>query len=107
MTDAPDSAARLFSTRWVHLYEEDTPAGEVYVPEEGPVPLSRRPRERLELNADGTATLSRGGADDRPAAHAARWTRDGQDIVIRAAAGGQPLRIVEASPARLLVRRSS
>ena len=63
-TSNPDD--RLFTTRWVHLHEQDSAAGEVYAPEDGPVPLSRRPRQRLELQPDGTATVYHGGPDDRP-----------------------------------------
>jgi hypothetical protein len=107
MGDAPDAGNRLFTTRWVHLYEQDTPAGEVYVPESGPVPLSRRPRARLELHPDGSATISAGGADDRPVAEPARWIHDGPDIVVRSSSGERALRIVERSPTRLVITRRS
>jgi len=107
MGDAPDAGNRLFTTRWVHLYEQDTPAGEVYVPESGPVPLSRRSRARLELHPDGSATISAGGADDRPVAEPARWTHDGPDIVVRSSSGERALRIVERSPTRLVITRRS
>ena len=103
MADAPGAGDRLFTTRWVHLFEEDTPAGEVYAPEEGPIPLSRRPRERLELKPDGTAVISTGGPDDRPVPHRATWTQDGRDIVVRGS--GRDLRIVERTPTRLIVSR--
>jgi hypothetical protein len=94
-----------FATRWVHLFEEDSAAGEVYAPEDGPIPLSRRPRARLELKPDGSATLYAPGADDRPAPHPARWTdRDGH-VTVQPDGGGPELRIVERSPTRLVIRR--
>jgi len=103
-TSNPDD--RLFTTRWVHLHEQDSAAGEVYAPEDGPVPLSRRPRQRLELKPDGSATIYRGGADDRPAATAASWSEEGSHLVVRTDAGGAALRIVERSPTRLVIKRS-
>src|SRR4051794_21712126 len=105
MPDGGGPAARLFTTRWVHLFEEDTPAGEVYAPEDGPVPLSRRPRERLELRPDGSAVISTGGPDDRPVPQPASWAQDGRDIVVRT--GGRELRILERTPTRLVVSRRS
>ena len=76
MSDRPKPGDRLFTTRWVHLFEQDSPEGEVYAPEDGPIPLSRRPRERLELKPDGSAVVFGPGADDRPAPQPARWTED-------------------------------
>ena len=56
----------LFTTRWVHLYEQDSAAGDVYRARGRTVPLSRRPRERLEFTPDGTAAvISAAGPDDR------------------------------------------
>ena len=37
----------------------------MYRPEDDDIPLSRRPRERLELRADGSAHVFGGGPDDR------------------------------------------
>jgi hypothetical protein len=95
---------RLFSTRWVHVFEDDTPDGQVYRPEDGPVPLSRRPRERLELDADGTARLYVAGPDDRLTEQSGTWKDDGGDVVIRSRQGGAELRIVKQSGDRLVVR---
>lgn len=94
----------LFGTRWVHAFEEDTPAGAVYRPEGDDLPLARRPREAFELSADGSARLFRPGPADRPVEQAARWRREGGVVVIAARAGGAELRIVEQGPARLVVR---
>jgi hypothetical protein len=93
----------LFSTRWVHCFEEDTGAGAVYRPEDTKIPLSRRPRERLELRPGGSASVFMPGADDRLVEESARWTLEDGEIVIRKKAGGE-LRITERSPKRLLVK---
>ena len=106
MGDRPGPGDRLFTTRWVHLFEEDTPEGEVYAPEDGPIPLSRRPRERLQLEPDGSATVSGPGPDDRPAPRSARWTDEGGELIVRSDPGRAPLRIVKQSATRLVIRRT-
>jgi hypothetical protein len=107
MSDRPESNDRLFATRWVHLFEQDSPAGEVYAPEDGPVPLSRRPRERLELKPDGTAVVYGPGPDDRPSPLPARWTEDARGVVVRPERGGPALRIVERTATRLVIQRAA
>jgi hypothetical protein len=98
-----------FGIRWVHVFEEDSAAGAVYRPDSAAIPLSRRPREQLELNADGSARVFLPGPGDRPKAVAATWRQEGDAIVVRRAAarGGAALevRIVEQRPDRLLVRK--
>ena len=99
---------RDFATKWVHMFEEDTPDGAVYRPETEHVPLSRRPRERLVLNADGTAHIYGPGADDRSKEQKATWHEEGDRMVVRAAGPGvapRELEIVEESPDRLVVKR--
>jgi hypothetical protein len=103
-TPKPDD--RLFTTRWVHLHEQDSAAGEVYAPEDGAIPLSRRPRQRLELRPDGSATLYRGGPDDRLMPTAARWSEEGGQTNVHTEPGDATLRIVERGPTRLLITRS-
>ena len=100
-----DSAARdwLYATTWVHVFEQDSPQGAVFRPEEADIPLSRRPRERISLQADGSARFLIPGPDDRFVEHPARWTLDGDTIVLRAGLGPPEMRIVEHSPERLLV----
>ena len=98
---------RLFATGWVHAFEEDTAEGAVYRPRGSKLPLSRRPRERLELEADGTARDLRPGARRplrRAAGDVARRGR-GASSFARARAAPQ-LRIVEHSPDRLVVQTS-
>ena len=103
------SPVRPTSTRWIHLYEEDRNDGEVYGLEGGEVPLSRRPRERIELRSDGTAILSGPGADDRLTEYVGHWTPDGDSLIIRVGSRGQPtpitLRATRVGPDRLVVKR--
>jgi len=95
---------RLFATQWVHVFEEDTAEGAVYRAEDDDIPLSRRPRERLELGRDGSARLFVPGPDDRLAEQAATWSDEGGSLVVRAREGGAEIRIVERSPKRLVVQ---
>jgi hypothetical protein len=92
-------------TTWVHVFEQDTPAGAVYKPEDSDIPLSRRPRERIELDPGGRATLLMPGPDDRFVRQPARWTEEGGEIVVRDSSDTVRLRIVERSPDRMVVRR--
>lgn len=95
----------LFRTRWVHIFEEDTAEGAVYRPDSADLPLSRRPREQLELNADGNATLLVAGPSDRPEPIAARWEQEGEELVVRTTGKKlRELRIVSHSADRLVVR---
>jgi len=94
----------LFGTRWVHVFEEDTPAGAVYRPEDDPIPLSRRPRERLELRPDGSAHFFMSGPDDRLVEQAARWRPEGETLIVRSQDGRLEARIVDRSPERLVVQ---
>jgi len=94
----------LFATRWVHVFEEDGGSGNVYRPEDSDIPLSRRPRERFEIDKDGGGRLFTSGPDDRYAEQAASWKDEGGAIVIRAHDGSAELRITERSPSRLLVK---
>ena len=96
----------LFRTRWVHVFEEDTAEGAVYRPDSADLPLSRRPREQLELKADGSASVMVPGPSDRPEPVAARWEEQGAELVVRTT-GKTPreLRIVSHSADRLVVRR--
>ncbi len=93
---------RLFGTRWVHVFEEDTVEGAVYRAEEDAIPLSRRPRERLELGRDGSAHLFVPGPDDRLVEQPGTWHEEGGALVVHAREGGVELRIVDRSPARLV-----
>jgi hypothetical protein len=95
---------RLLGTTWVHVFEEDTEEGAVYRSEEDDIPLSRRPRERIEVQSDGAARVLEPGPDDRFVEHPATWALEQGGLVIRKRAGGPSLRIVRQSPSRLIVR---
>ena len=94
MPQSDASSGWLFATAWVHVFEEDTAAGAVYRPEDADIPLSRRPRERLELHADGSARVFTAGPDDRPVGRPATWSD---------ASGNADVRIIARSPDRLVV----
>ncbi|HET9233825.1 MAG TPA: hypothetical protein VFP10_06775 [Candidatus Eisenbacteria bacterium] len=96
--------------RWVHVFEEDGEDGEVYRPAESDIPLSRRPREQLELHENGTATVSTGGPDDRPIGRPAAWSREAGHIVVRVTHPSQKSeawRLIVQSPQRIVIRRGS
>jgi hypothetical protein len=90
------------ATRWVHVFEEDTAQGAVYRPEDGAIPLSRRPREHIAFAGDGSATVFIAGADDRLVEHAASWQQDGQRIVIRRPDGTE-LHVIDQAADRLII----
>ena len=93
--------------RWIHVFEQDTGVGAVYRPETDRIPLARRPREQLELQAGGAAQVFVGGADDRPVPRAGRWRATSEGIMIELPAAGREQamtwRIVEATPTRVVV----
>jgi hypothetical protein len=93
----------LFSTTWVHLYEEDTSEGAVYRPDQSDIPLSRRPREQLQLDRDGRARWFTAGPNDRLVEQAATWVEETGSLTIRTQ-DGHEMRVVSASPERLVVR---
>jgi hypothetical protein len=95
---------QLFGTTWVHVFEEDSSEGAVYRPEQDDIPLSRRPRERFQLEPNGVARVFIGGPDDRYVTQPAKWSEDKGDVVIRTGTGKPSLRIVAQSPSRLIVR---
>jgi len=100
----------LFHTRWVHIFEEDTGGAAVYRPDTGDVPLSRRPRGQMTLSPDGTARVTIAGPDDRPIDTDAEWTRQGDELIVSAAAergrADRVLRVSIEGPTRLVVRRA-
>jgi hypothetical protein len=93
----------LFGKRWVHVFEEDTAHGAVYRPQDGPIPLSRRPREHVELSSDGSARVFAPGPDDRLVERTGTWREANEALVVRTDDGGAELRIIEWSPERLVV----
>lgn len=98
---------QVFGTRWIHAFEEDAGDGAVYRPATEDVPLSRRPRRRLLLQADGSARVWIPGPDDRAIEVDAAWRREGDSFVVTWTHGDDTRhewRVSVRSPARLLVR---
>jgi hypothetical protein len=102
---APDRGP-LAGTRWIHVEGDDDARGALFRAAGGDIPLSRRPREVLEFDADGGVRLSRTGPDDR-AREVARGACDGDRITLDApdARGATEYRVVERSDDRLVIRR--
>jgi hypothetical protein len=90
----------------VHVFEEDSAAGQVYKPETSAVPLSRRPRRRFALHRDGSAVLYAPGPDDRFVQRPARWTAEGDQLILQATNAERGLRILSRTPERLVVSSS-
>lgn len=105
MTKQPGrgTPAALTGRTWVHVFEEDTAEGAVFRPENADIPLSRRPRERIALNADGTAVLLMPGPDDRFVPQPARWTEEQGTLVVRDAGDLVRLRVIEQAADRIVV----
>ena len=94
----------MYDVRWVHVFEDDTPGGDVYRAAADDIPLSRRPRDAFELHRDGSAQVFRGGPDDRAVARSGTWTETPDGIVVEEE-GGDRFRIVKQGPTQLIVRR--
>jgi hypothetical protein len=107
------ASARDLVGRWVHMFEEDTEQGAVYRRDNADVALSRRPRERLEINEDGTARMLVGGPDDRLKAIPGTWSAKAGEVIVRleqpdsksASVSAKEYRVVEHSADRLVIRQ--
>ncbi len=102
------ATAVICSTTWVHVFEEDGAAGDVYRPEGGELPLSRRPRQRLSFSPDGSAALVVSGPDDRLQSLTAHWTELESEFLVTpesTAASVQPLHVQVKARDCLLVWR--
>ena len=86
------------------MFEEDTAEGAVYRPEDGDIPLSRRPRERITFEPGGKAALFTQGPDDRYVPQPATWEERGGRMTIRTP-GGPVMTVVERSPDRLVIQQ--
>jgi hypothetical protein len=93
----------LFATRWVHVTEQDTAEGAVFLPEDADIPLSRRPRAQLRLAPDGTGTWYEPGADDRPVGRPIVWNENPDGVVVARTPAGESLRVVSRAPDRLVL----
>ena len=100
------SPKNLIGKRWLHLFEEDGPEGEVYIPESAGLPLSRRPREGFELDEGGKARVYSSGADDRLISTPAVWSEEDGVILLKTSPdGAAEFRIEKMKADRLFVRR--
>jgi hypothetical protein len=101
----PAKADPFFAKTWVHVFEEDSDDGAAYRPEDdAAIPLSRRPRERLRFDPNGSASISGAGPDDRNIERPATWREEEGALVIRESASGNEFRVIKRSPSRLIVR---
>ena len=99
--------------KWIHMFEEDTEQGAVYRRDQGEAPLSRRPRERLEIDEDGTARMLVGGPDDRLDAIPATWSEKEGEVIVRLeqpkskseSGAVREYRVVERSADRIVIRQ--
>lgn len=100
----PDGDCACCGIDWIHVFERDRGDAAVFLRVDADIPLSRRPRERLRLERDGTATWMTAGPADGPVVHDARWSREGDQLVVLDRGGARILRVLECTADRLLVR---
>jgi len=94
---------------WVHSHEEDRGDEMVFRPASFKFPPSRG-RRSIELRRDGTCGHCGPGPADRRQRSEGRWEIDGHTLKLYPATGKTPtevLRIVSASPDRLVLRRAN
>lgn len=104
LPDSNHDPGALLGVEWVHAFEQDSAHGMVFRPGDADVPLSRRPRERLVLEAGGAARWLTPGAADGLESRPARWSEQDGQIVLRDGEGALLLRIVDQAPGRLMIR---
>ena len=90
---------------WIHVFEEDSAGQEVYRREDGPIPLSRRPRERIQVRPDGTASVFLPGPGDGYVECQAKWNEEGGGMVIRVRDARLEFVVIERTASRLLIER--
>ncbi len=69
-----DDISSCLARRWIHAGEEDAGATRTYRPQGWPLPLSRRPRQILELHDDGRFISRTAGPADARIGREGRWT---------------------------------
>jgi hypothetical protein len=96
--------------RWVHERERDSGDVQIYRREDAALPLSRLPRELLEIRDDHTASRLRPGPADARVREDGTWEvgRDGR-VVLRWERGADPtaLELIEATTSELRFRARS
>lgn len=103
MSQIPQALRNIFGIVWIHVFEQDTADGAVFLPEDADIPLSRRPRERFVLRADGSASWFTADAGDRPSAADAQWTIEDADVRLRDDRGRPILRLSDYSDPRRVI----
>ena len=100
----PDGLSDHALGRWLFSHEQD--GARVYLPRGAKLAPSRRPRDGFDLESDGRFRSYAPGAGDAPAARDGRWEASGEVITVAWDDGGaMSLRVVDAAPGRLTVRR--
>jgi hypothetical protein len=78
----PEIEKRALQKEWLHSREEDTGAQIVFRPPDYDFPLTRRPREILELRSDGTLIKGTPSASDSVEEKGGKWKIEGSDKLI-------------------------
>ena len=100
----PDGLSEHALGRWLFSHEED--GARVYLPRDAKLAPSRRPRDGFDVQSGGRFRAYAAGAGDAPTARDGRWEASGDVITVTYDDGGaSSLRVVDAAPGRLLVRR--
>ena len=105
-----DGSHLLTGKRWVHVDGDDTEEGAIYHNAEANMTPSRRLREYLEFDNDGTVRKLATGADDSAQEiDSAHWVRNAEKISFRFASadahGACEYQVIEQSANRIVVRR--
>ena len=102
MTDQPPELLQ----RWYRSFEEDTEEEDVWRPGHFPFARSRRPRESMEFQPDGTFVEYRPGRADQDVPVAGRWESRGVDrIVVHIGGTTRELEITSHDPQLLRIRK--
>ena len=96
----------LLARSWTRADEEEAGGTMVYRPSDWDFPPRRRPRQSLELGADGALVLRSGPSpDDRRTADTGSWSVDDQELRLRLAGGAETrYRIESVDEDRLVLR---
>jgi len=78
----PEIKKRALEKQWLHSREEDTGAQIVFRPPDYDFPLTRRPREILELRPDGTLIKGIPSASDSVEEKGGKWKIEGSNRLV-------------------------
>jgi hypothetical protein len=94
--------------RWLHSREEDTESEKVFRPADYDFPLTRRPRESLDLKSDGSVSRGTAAPSDSLEQHHGKWTLDDDELTLYPESGrgaAEKLRIASISADRLVIKK--